>query len=799
MKIKVRHEQKPVQGLKIKKPVIRSLAIILAGVTLSGLGLGLGLNQQNNANAAKGTQAPKGMQINPAYENYTQAENVKNDTKKTHKNGVVPSKYIPKQKEGTKKVGAKKSPKIVRGSSNATTLPAQYNLIDEGYGTKLKNQGQDGICWAYTITSAAESYLKKNGIADVEFSPKQLDYAYLSNGLFKDYLEIDDRVLGDGSNFNDISVGLASGFVPVSEASFFNRLKATNPTLSNFSSWNEYANFTDIASEFSNYMVDMNNHIVFSGFQFDLGPLFDEAMSFDELTSDRAEYLITDFSELPVGSSEFDIAAIKSSILKNGAAYVETVGPSEGELCWDDDSRTIIDKGYYKCDEPGLHAMTVVGWDDNYAYIDPEDNTEKHGAFILQNSWGEDNLWTDYIEKNGLDYDSLVAKGGINNRGLNEAQNQAFKKFIEEEVIPEVIEGIGDFSAYETIYLAYPNPVENTIVIDYDGEEAMEFSPTSFGLITGMRANDYDKIYNVFMNDGYDGVSTTDDDSNDLIFEYDTNGKETEIQSVAFYGRYPSTGRCEISIDGGDGYENVGTVATTDEFMSLQQTIDLAAPVAVSGKFNIKLEFFDEDDEPSYIDEDDIPYYTITAYGKETSTGTGNTNVIKGQTSYTAGENTTDLVIKIDRPISTFNKLLIDGVEVDRANYGLKSGSTIITINRDYLNTLGVGSHTINALFNNTASSSVGLNIIASGGTDPTDPSDPTDPASGDDEEITPVPDTGTDDEGSVSVPDTGANTKNSDSTMSVYGYALPAVFALTVVILLITKKSRHHIDFTKK
>ena len=41
----------------------------------------------------------------------------------------------------------------------------------------------------------------------------------------------------------------------------------------------------------------------------------------------------------------------------------------------------------------------------------------------------------------------------------------------------------------------------------------------------------------------------------------------------------------------------------------------------------------------------------------------------------------------------------MDGKAVDAANYTVKSGSTIITLKPDYLNTLSVGKHTLTVIY----------------------------------------------------------------------------------------------------
>ena len=54
---------------------------------------------------------------------------------------------------------------------------------------------------------------------------------------------------------------------------------------------------------------------------------------------------------------------------------------------------------------------------------------------------------------------------------------------------------------------------------------------------------------------------------------------------------------------------------------------------------------------------------------------------------------------KVDAPYSKFERLLINGQEVDSSNYTVTEGSTVITLKEAYLKTLANGTHTVTAEF----------------------------------------------------------------------------------------------------
>ena len=86
-----------------------------------------------------------------------------------------------------------------------------------------------------------------------------------------------------------------------------------------------------------------------------------------------------------------------------------------------------------------------------------------------------------------------------------------------------------------------------------------------------------------------------------------------------------------------------------------------------------------------------------------------------------------DYTIKVDAPYDEFTKVLIDNKVVDDDNYTVKSGSTIVTFNKEYLETLSVGKHDVEMVWENGTAKTT---LTIKEADDPTDPTtvDPTDP-----------------------------------------------------------------------
>ena len=86
--------------------------------------------------------------------------------------------------------------------------------------------------------------------------------------------------------------------------------------------------------------------------------------------------------------------------------------------------------------------------------------------------------------------------------------------------------------------------------------------------------------------------------------------------------------------------------------------------------------------------------------------------IIEGADQTIKHNTSIDLRIKINANHELFDTLSIDNNIVDPSNYAITRGSTVITIAADYLNTLDIGKHTIEAQYINNKSVSTSLTIV---------------------------------------------------------------------------------------
>ena len=327
------------------------------------------------------------------------AEKYLGNGQKSLKNIVEPKPIVTERKLGGLK------------GATTETLPARYNSREEDCGgangcvSRLEDQMSEGLCWAYSYTTVAESYLLKTAGVKVELSPKQMDYLMVPGSVayfdsttnpyydFVQSIATLNRGLGDGGN------NLLSGYIGASkiglvgDAAFWAKMQANDSALSGFPSYTDF-------------LESREEGFFYAGKQHVSDVLNEDNSEYEVLASEDITFLGygEDDGGLPEYTRTEAIRDIKDAILKYGAveddSYFDpencmyyTADPSKADddgmvLIKDLDDITVIDRGYGVCTEAAGHALTLVGWDDDWEYID--NDVTKKGAFIVQNSWGEE-------------------------------------------------------------------------------------------------------------------------------------------------------------------------------------------------------------------------------------------------------------------------------------------------------------------------------------------------------------------------------------------------------------------------
>ena len=251
-----------------------------------------------------------------------------------------------------------------------------YNLSDD-IDITVKDQGYTGECWAFSITSILETTVSKlTGQASEIFSPRHIDYSTLSK--FSD-TEIDNNVIrdvGSGGNFFIGSGYLARGSGPV--------LEKDMPVV------------VDKKEGLINSSEIQGKEVQLRVKDIEWFPSINKKYSSDGITYNDG---INQLTETEVEEIRDEV---KEHILTKGAVF----GGVPGALSGNYNPETFA---YYSTDDPLGHAVTIVGWDDNFPKENfLESNRPLHdGAWIVLNSYGTENnaVYKDLTASYGEGYD----------------------------------------------------------------------------------------------------------------------------------------------------------------------------------------------------------------------------------------------------------------------------------------------------------------------------------------------------------------------------------------------------------
>ena len=284
---------------------------------------------------------------------------------------------------------------VYTGTESSKELPSSYDLrnVDgKTFITPLKNQGNLGICWAFSALEQAESYLlvKNNKSYDSTselFSVRQLDYATSTNGIKNYTNQYGRRELGGGGHFELASEIMSYGVSIVPESKMPMNYMMTQKEL------NEVLNYNN-----SSYEIEGTISIPKISRTINYDPDYysqcSEVDDFDACYDELEAKLIKEYTEL-----------IKKSIMEYGGSSVGTTSP-DGKCAFKNIDGSYVIKAADTCYDPYQgHAMQAIGWDDNYSYsycnymgnysnvsngtCSQGDLVNGKGAFILRNSWGE--------------------------------------------------------------------------------------------------------------------------------------------------------------------------------------------------------------------------------------------------------------------------------------------------------------------------------------------------------------------------------------------------------------------------
>ena len=221
-------------------------------------------------------------------------------------------------------------------------LPEKYDIREQSYTPVIKNQRQTGSCWAFATTTGLEAYIKKELLLDYQFSPRHIVYSNTRYFLYDVINEYAYNIYpNDGGNYFMSSNYLVSGRGPILESEM------------------PFENREDL--------IEINK-------------LNDKHVQLD--VNDVKLY----FGDGDKTCSEEEMEQIKKDVMKYGSVQISTYMYTENPTYYNSSTGAYYNnvQGYTN------HAVTIVGWDDNYSRNNflTTAKPQTNGAWIVQNSYG---------------------------------------------------------------------------------------------------------------------------------------------------------------------------------------------------------------------------------------------------------------------------------------------------------------------------------------------------------------------------------------------------------------------------
>lgn len=272
--------------------------------------------------------------------------------------GIIPPIQCEEMKTKSSKIKTVGAPLITDAGS-----VTKFDLRDvngKNYITSVKNQYQTGLCWAFATASSIESsYLMDNG-NELNISELQIGYStsyQLSNGSNTYGLKIGDKAkdtVADGGNIyiagnylsqrRGVVTEKTSGLV-LNDDNYKTITSSTSGKVSDVS-LNEY-NVNDVIFYTPDLHCDTNNFAV--------------------------------------------LKAIKKMVASYGSVYAQINSKTNKYLKLSESEYQHNPNIYYSGSQAD-HAVSIIGWDDNYAASNFENSyggvPKGNGAWIIKNSYG---------------------------------------------------------------------------------------------------------------------------------------------------------------------------------------------------------------------------------------------------------------------------------------------------------------------------------------------------------------------------------------------------------------------------
>lgn len=260
----------------------------------------------------------------------------------------------------------------------ATVTDTYYNLKNTNMTLPNRNQSSSGLCWAFSSLSAVESTMLRKNLHTysnpIRFSVRQMDYATATGNNIQEGIN-------PYANSYRTSVYTTGGY---SYTPFDLMATGVSPVVEDGSLWSWNSSTT---KRYLRDVISVDN--------------------VDYFVKDIAKYGGASANKTRSGNDAW-IQKIKYHVKTYGEVAIGTIGPNTtygGSCLYTDSNGIVLINDLGSCNPSNVnnaHAMTIIGWDDNYTYTYCKNYSTTSssttgcsniisgkGAFILKNSWGD--------------------------------------------------------------------------------------------------------------------------------------------------------------------------------------------------------------------------------------------------------------------------------------------------------------------------------------------------------------------------------------------------------------------------
>lgn len=409
---------------------------------------------------------------------------------------VVNGGYVPRENDiGTyvSALGNSNNPYYIDNISKYANL-SKFSLRDIiPENVIVRNQGSENSCWAFTTLACLETNLAlKNKRAGKETKVYDFSEQYMvSSSFYNNYLNglTNNRGLNfkpyEGGNFETRAIGnITNGYGVVNEEDY--------PYL------NTEAPVDLNGLKNKKIVADVLDTITFSNPKNN-----DERISL--------------------------IKKIKEHIVENGGVYTAIKAPDIGNFKFNPFNGAL----FHNNEEYPNHAVTIIGWDDNYSKDNFVSKPERDGAWIVKNSYGTEMIqelsslkkFVFTYNKENFNSEGIFSENQISAEQLINSLNDAYyEKFGKRPI--KLLRG-SDGKKYCSMNFG----TEGYIYVSYEDNTLRDYS----GIVRAVEGKDYDNLYQnyYYYNDflqTINGVNTA-----FIAEQYTANAEEEYITKLSVY------------------------------------------------------------------------------------------------------------------------------------------------------------------------------------------------------------------------------------------------------------------------